>query len=48
MEIGEIFYSIQYPTPKQPYKKFEDMTLEEKMEYNEREKQRKIEANYGC
>lgn len=34
--------------PKQPYKKFEDMTLEEKMEYNEQEKQRKIEANYGC
>lgn len=33
--------------PKQQYKKFEDMTLEEKMEYNEAEKQRKIEANYG-
>lgn len=34
-------------TPKQQYKRFEDMTLEEKMEYNETEKQRKIEANYG-
>lgn len=34
-------------TPKQQYKRFEDMTLEEKMEYNEAEKQRKIEANYG-
>lgn len=33
--------------PKQKYKKFEDMTLEEKIEYNEAEKQRKIEANYG-
>ena len=33
--------------PKQTYKKFEDMTLEEKIEYNEAEKQRKIEANYG-
>lgn len=33
--------------PKQTYKKFENMSLEEKMEYNEKEKQRKIEANYG-
>lgn len=33
--------------PKQQYKKFEDMSLEEKIEYNEAEKQRKIEANYG-
>jgi len=32
---------------KQTYKKFEDMTFEEKMEYNEQERQRKIEANYG-
>jgi len=28
-------------------KRLEDMTLEEKMEYNEAERQRKIEANYG-
>lgn len=41
------FYSIQFPSPKQQYKRFEDMTLEEKMEYNEAEKQRKIEENYG-
>jgi len=29
------------------HKRLEDMTLEEKMEYNEAERQRKIEANYG-
>lgn len=34
-------------TPKQIYKKFEDMTLEEKFEFNEKEKQRKLESNYG-
>jgi len=33
--------------PKQQKKRFEDMTFEEKMEYNEQERQRKIEANYG-
>lgn len=41
------FYSIQSLTPKQQYKKFDDMSFEEKMEFNEKEKQRKIEANYG-
>ena len=36
-----------YNTPKQQKKRFEDMTFEEKLEYNEQERQRKIEANYG-
>jgi len=41
------FYQINSLTPKQQKKRFEDMSLEEKIEYNEQERQRKIEANYG-
>ena len=41
------FYQINNKQPKQQKKRFEDMTLEEKFEFNEKEKQRKLESNYG-